>query len=263
VLRSSNPTAWNGIETIVFADGVVRNVADLLAATRVVATPGDDVLTGTSGSDTLTGGMGNDTLRGLAGGDTYVYARGDGVDVIEDTGTATTISLRGYAPGEVRLHLDPASDRLVLQLIDGGEITTSGLSNTGAIQFENGTVWQQNDLLGLVQSTRAQTNAVIEGYWFNETISGGFGNDLIDGSSGADTYLFRRGAGQDRLVDSGSAANIVRLQGFSLADATILRNAADPAALTLFFAATGDRLELDAALTRVGSNDTPVYATFL
>ncbi|MFM2389352.1 MAG: hypothetical protein RLZZ437_907, partial [Pseudomonadota bacterium] len=240
------------------------NVADLLAATRVVATPGDDVLTGTSGPDTLTGGLGNDTLRGLADGDTYIYTRGDGVDVIEDTGTATTISLRGYAPGEVRLHLDPASNRLVLQLIDGGEITTSGLSSTGEIRFENGTVWLNSALQGLIQSTRAQTNAVIEGVSFSaETITGGFGNDLIDGGSGAETYVFRAGAGLDRLVDTGSTANIVRLQGFNVADATILRNPADPAALTLLFAATGDRLEIGNALTRSASNGSALYASFV
>jgi Ca2+-binding RTX toxin-like protein len=263
VLRSSSTTVWNGVETITFADGAVRSVADLLAATRVVATSGDDLLDGTAAADTLTGGLGNDTLRGQAAGDTYVYTRGDGVDVIEDTGTATTISLRGYAPGELRLHLDPATGRLVLQLIDGGEITTSGISATGAIQFENGTIWQNSDLTGLIQSTRAPTNAVLNGGFFAETISGDFGDDLIDAGSGADTYIFRRGAGQDRLVDGGSQSNIVRLQGYVAGDVTVLRNVADPAGLTLVFAATGDRLELAYALSRTGSNGTAIYASFV
>jgi Ca2+-binding RTX toxin-like protein len=49
-------------------------------------------LSGLAGADTLNGGRGNDALSGGAGGDSYVFARGDGQDVVTDmdaTGGAT------------------------------------------------------------------------------------------------------------------------------------------------------------------------------
>ena len=45
---------------------------------------GNDKLLGGNGADTLTGGKGNDTLTGGAGADVFVYATGDGNDVITD-----------------------------------------------------------------------------------------------------------------------------------------------------------------------------------
>ncbi len=45
---------------------------------------GRDTLDGGTGDDTLDGGTGNDVLTGGSGGDTFVFAAGDGQDVIED-----------------------------------------------------------------------------------------------------------------------------------------------------------------------------------
>ena len=43
---------------------------------------GNDKLYGQKGNDTFTGGKGNDSLWGDAGADTFIYANGDGKDVI-------------------------------------------------------------------------------------------------------------------------------------------------------------------------------------
>ena len=45
---------------------------------------GSDKLDGGDGLDTLIGGKGNDTLSGGAGADVFIYADGDGKDVITD-----------------------------------------------------------------------------------------------------------------------------------------------------------------------------------
>ncbi|MBX9926115.1 MAG: hypothetical protein K2Y05_07135, partial [Hyphomicrobiaceae bacterium] len=47
---------------------------------------GNDSLDGGAGDDVIAGGTGNDTLLGGAGDDVYVFRRGDGRDVIDDTG---------------------------------------------------------------------------------------------------------------------------------------------------------------------------------
>ena len=43
---------------------------------------GNDILNGGGGADTLNGGAGNDDLTGGAGADTFVFAPGNGDDVI-------------------------------------------------------------------------------------------------------------------------------------------------------------------------------------
>lgn len=45
---------------------------------------GNDTLNGGAGDDTLSGGTGNDTLTGGSGADTFVFAAGDGRDVVTD-----------------------------------------------------------------------------------------------------------------------------------------------------------------------------------
>jgi Ca2+-binding RTX toxin-like protein len=45
-------------------------------------------IVGNRGVNRLSGGRGNDTLNGLTGDDTYVFARGDGRDMISDTDSA-------------------------------------------------------------------------------------------------------------------------------------------------------------------------------
>jgi len=57
-------------------------------ADRLIGGEGVDTLTGNDGDDTLIGGAGNDSLRGGTGDDVYIYNRGDGDDVIWDTGSA-------------------------------------------------------------------------------------------------------------------------------------------------------------------------------
>jgi Ca2+-binding RTX toxin-like protein len=43
----------------------------------------------------------------------------------------------------------------------------------------------------------------------NDTIYGGAGNGILDGGTGNDTYLFRRGSGQDTIIDIDPTPNNV------------------------------------------------------
>jgi trimeric autotransporter adhesin len=76
---------------------------------------GDDILRGGDGIDTLRGGDGADVLDGGVGNDTYVYAPGDGVDVIindSDGGVRVgTVTLTGQGAqrySDTRWPLDPS-----------------------------------------------------------------------------------------------------------------------------------------------------------
>lgn len=89
-----------GVELFQFSDGTTWNYWDIknhLPTTtpgndilhgnhftndELFGGAGDDYLNGYDGADILEGGIGNDTLVGDWGSDTYVFARGDGQDVI-------------------------------------------------------------------------------------------------------------------------------------------------------------------------------------
>ena len=92
-----------GVDEIHFANGTVWNAATILAeyaarqgsaageliggsneADTLNGQGGDDTIKAFSGNDTLIGGTGNDYMEGADGSDTYLYASGDGDDVIFD-----------------------------------------------------------------------------------------------------------------------------------------------------------------------------------
>jgi Ca2+-binding RTX toxin-like protein len=105
-----------GVETIVFAD-VTWTQADLrLKWLAQSSTAGNDTVTGFNGADTIRGGAGNDMLSGRSGADTYIYAAGDGTDVIDDQGgigEINTLRLQGIAASNVTV-VHNANDAILL-----------------------------------------------------------------------------------------------------------------------------------------------------
>ena len=57
----------------------------------------DNVLTGNTAANTLDGGAGNDTLNGGFGADTYLFGRGDGQDLIQESDDGTDATDCGEA----------------------------------------------------------------------------------------------------------------------------------------------------------------------
>ncbi|TAG13039.1 MAG: DUF4214 domain-containing protein, partial [Rhodobacterales bacterium] len=106
VNQYQNIATGTGIEKVVFADGVVWSLTDLLNITRTSGGSGNDSLQGTAyrdyvlgfigndtlnalaGDDRLSGGTGNDLLDGDTGSDVYDWLNGNGNDTINDTGAS-------------------------------------------------------------------------------------------------------------------------------------------------------------------------------
>ncbi|UJW73550.1 calcium-binding protein [Rhizobium sp. SL42] len=201
LIRSAINNAHDaGIEKILFSDGVVWTPASLLAQLIDGAgTEQDDTINGTGVSNLLRGLGGNDRLVGGGGNDTYVYDRGDGHDVVEETGilwgNADVIRVSGVAVEAVTLLRNGNDVTLefadsVVGAGDGGSIKIiSGLHNNNdvgveQIVFDDGTVWTPQDLRErLLTSTAA-----------NETFLGFAGND---------TYRYSRGGGHDVIDETG------------------------------------------------------------
>ncbi len=98
---------------------------------------GNDRLQGGAGDDMLNGGAGNDNLFGQAGIDTFVFADGDGLDVIRDFETGESIDLSGTSAtafGDLEL-TDVASGAMIEY--GTGKIILSGMtiSEVGADDF--------------------------------------------------------------------------------------------------------------------------------
>lgn len=181
---------------------------------------GTDMLNGGSGDNTLVGGLGDDTLSGGEGNDTYVFARGDGQDVISDQGAAgiDVLIVNDYTRNDITIRRG-ADGRLVIAGTSGDAITIqefAGNANSGIelIQFADGTTLDQAALgsfavaedsvggAGWTQTT--DTDDVISTFGLPSNSLGGFvlvdagaGNDVVFGGSDAVIY---GNQGNDQLI---------------------------------------------------------------
>jgi Ca2+-binding RTX toxin-like protein len=103
-----NQSAYNIVESAQFSDGTIMTAAQMIAATPVMGTAGDDTLfgnngnnniSGLSGNDQLVGYDGNDSLSGDAGNDSIwgdigndIIDGGDGLDQLQGGDGADSIA---------------------------------------------------------------------------------------------------------------------------------------------------------------------------
>ena len=207
------------VEYFVFGGGTTLTRADVrqLLIDQQVSN-GDDVIAGTSGNDTIAGGAGNDRVTGLDGHDTYIYNRGDGEDILDETQGSQYNSgidqllLRGITSADVGF--ERAGDDIILIIAesspgagDAGRITLLGTGSYGAergiekIVFDDGTVWDRAIIIARSLSEGATDgDDTLTGTNGSETFQGGRGNDTLSGGTGDDTYIYNRGDGDD-VVD--------------------------------------------------------------
>ncbi len=233
---------------------------------------GNDTINGGGGSDTITGGRGNDTLSGGGGDDTFIYRRGDGNDTIQENyanGYNDRLVFTDINVQNVSLVRSGSDVRLIIREStpgagDGGSILlkseldidiwrTTGIEQ---IIFADGTAWQNTDLAAkiLTQANPGDDdvvgfngndvidtgdgNDIIHAGSGNDTITGGRGDDVLYGEGGSDTYLYRKGDGNDIIVENATDGEKDRLvlSDFGRADTTF---AIDGNGLVLSFVPSG------------------------
>jgi Ca2+-binding RTX toxin-like protein len=251
-----------GIEKIVFADGIAWSLSDIFANTKALGSnpsadqsflafdyrdnqfgdAGDDALNGGGGDDHLTGGTGADTLKGDEGSDTYYWSKGDGNDLIDETGTSMsdidTLVLTDVASNDVELWRPNGNDKILITIISTGETIDVKDQNYSvdesqgieAIQFSDGVVWDRADIATRTELSGTASGETLTGYDFrdniigkaeddtinaaggDDTLDGGTGNDTLRGGTGNDTYIYNLGdesdtikemSGHDRIVFGG------------------------------------------------------------
>ncbi|WP_306140799.1 DUF4214 domain-containing protein [Roseibium sp. MMSF_3412] len=190
----------------------------------LVGGAGNDTVKGNNGDDTLAGGTGDDRLEGGAGDDTYYYDRGDGDDIIADTGSGTNGDTLVFGAGIgiedlkftvsgsyliISFHPESAEDAasaaaLGLAPLSGSIIIPSWSTASRRIErvvFDDGESYWLGHLTSFKDDTAG--TGTVAGNSANEWLAGLDGDDTLTGGSAHD--LMHGGAGNDTLTgDAGS-----------------------------------------------------------
>ena len=201
---------------------------------------GNDVIEGGGGSDTFNGGAGNDTLQGSYSADTYVFTAGHGQDVIRESSSEINTLLFNDAKLADAVFSRNGSD-LVVKAYGGQDQVTiqdyfSYISDYFQFAFDDQTLtledmsqlrirWDGSNKDDINWGANTQDemyghagNDHLIAEAGNDILVGGAGNDLLEGGEGADTYLFEKGHGQDKVFDSGRSSADTNTLHFSGSD---------------------------------------------
>lgn len=217
----------NGIAEISFADGVVWGSRDIAKAVADRRATGDTIM-GTQELDYLDGGAGDDYLEGGDSADIYVFGRGYGADTVEDN--QDNILLKG---DDAVLFGDQVTlDDIEFNRVGGSEDVTIGIKgsadsltiknqfdafNTGPFGvvwldrvemffFSDGTMISWQDVMDYTMSgSISDGDDFVYGFYRNDYIDAGAGDDFMSGGNHADTYVFDRGYGQDTIQEFSDA----------------------------------------------------------
>ncbi len=205
------------VEKIGFSEYDELNIADLVAP-MFVGTPGDDnlegaidneTLNGYDGDDRLNGRGGNDTLLGGIGNDVYVFGRGMGTDLVEESDESVENVDRiefdsTVSPTDIKvsqdfdnlyLSIDGTTDKIVLK-----NWFVSGKYKVESFAFSDGTIWNESDVLAKLTSVATDEDDFLGGGDGNDAINAHAGNDRLAGRGGNDVLSGE--AGNDELRDS-------------------------------------------------------------
>jgi Ca2+-binding RTX toxin-like protein len=94
---------------------------------------GNNVLTDGGGNDTFAGLQGNDTITGGSGNTTYEYARGDGADLVTDTGGSDALNF-DTSVSHTQLWFSQSGSNLLISVVGTSDSITvvnwfSGVAN--------------------------------------------------------------------------------------------------------------------------------------
>lgn len=174
---------------------------------------GNDTLAGGSGDDQLDGGTGDDLLAGGTGDDRYVYALGDGADVIDNSGGGSDGIFFTGGIGADRLGFSRDGDDLLI-VVDGDaaqsvRVTGHFLGGDQAISYVQPSggyllTAQRIGHMVAAQGVEGSFEALLEGTAAGEQLVGYDGRDLLRGLAGNDTLF---GMGGDDQIEGGEGGD--------------------------------------------------------
>ncbi|MBR4152633.1 MAG: hypothetical protein IKT98_06690 [Selenomonadaceae bacterium] len=193
-------------------------------------------ITGSNQNDIIKGGGANDTLKGGKGSDVFIYASGDGNDVITDYATEDKIQIENgtakvtasgkdviFTVGTGKISVKGAADKVVTYIDANSKVkyypenqnsavTVSGAGVTLKSSYKKGSfdVANYGSTIVTIDASPVSHNLkifgnekanVILGGYGNDTIIGGKNNDTLQGGDGKNVFLYNEGDGNDVIVD--------------------------------------------------------------
>ena len=220
-----DPNWFQRIEYFIFDDGNLvtwqQVMEDLVAQGK---TEGDDAIYGFSYEDMIDGGAGNDYLFGGNGNDIFIYGNGYSNDVIHEGaenilgGMTDTVRFNAdVLPEDVTFTRLGSTPDLLITLASGETLKVEGQFDAfasgpfGTLWFNRieyfeftstGAVMTAEDVIQRVL-TEAKTTGddQIYGYFREDVLDGGAGDDYLAGGAEGDTYIFGHGYGHDVVLD--------------------------------------------------------------
>lgn len=165
---------------------LISGLKNNLNSINVNGGTGNDLIVGTGNSDYIDGGNGSDTVFGLEGNDTLIAD--DSADV-----------LAGGLDNDV-YYINTPNTPSIREDLNSGEDTVH-YSNRASYTIPTNV---ENLILDSTNPSTLQGNAAsnkITGNIGNDVIIGGSGNDTLEGGGGRDLFTFKKGFGQDTIVD--------------------------------------------------------------
>lgn len=213
-----------GVSTIAFASGPDWTLADIYARyLETAGTPDDDYIEASEGDDVLEGGAGNDELMGREGSDTYLFAPGDGDDIVYDYGSDPAFDQIVFAAGldstgVTVQRVDGSPDDILLVFATGESVriaealyldpSESAGSGVEQITFGDNVVWTRADLYDAwLDAATTSGDDRIEGFSLYD--------DVLTGGAGADTFVFRRTFSDDVVTDFSLTDDVIELVDYT------------------------------------------------
>ncbi|MBY5558864.1 hypothetical protein J0664_26020 (plasmid) [Rhizobium leguminosarum] len=250
------------LERLEFADGTSLQLDHLPDTNWIYGTAASETIDGSWGKDYITAGQGDDVINGSAGGDVYIYASGDGNDLINDeVGFTDAVDVLRFTDLNASdLSLARHGDDLELTNVATGDVVTlkgqmfedPGDWGVDKIEFADGASWDRDFILQngydaddtvTVQGTSGDD--VLNGTSAHDLLWGGQGDDFLLGGYGGDTYLYSVGEGSDYIDDEANSPyqlDVLKFTDLNEEDISAVRDGVN---LKLTVLSTGDTITLD------------------
>ena len=187
--------------------GLGKAARDMLVSIEgIEGSRNDDTIYGSRNADLFIGGDGNDFYDGGAGIDTADYS---GVHTTNRLG----IHLRFIERGVSRTRRSHGIGTWNAPLEARAEVSFTSGTETFVDELVDVEIFKGTDLAdSFVGGNHAETFVTKGG---NDYLLGGRGNDRLEGGDGNDAYAFRRGDGQDSILDTGGLLDRLSITGYS------------------------------------------------
>ncbi|NSX56902.1 calcium-binding protein [Parasulfitobacter algicola] len=223
-------------ETIAFADGTEMSWHEFLDATVNKGTADSDIIHGTYRDDVFGASTGDDTIYGGHGDDVYRLERGQGDDVLHDTGgsdrlefgaeislsdlVVTTGDFVADGNTDLKIAFADGSGSVVLEFthVDGNWARSHYFET---IAFADGTEMSWHEFLDATVNKGTADSDIIHGTYRDDVFGASTGDDTIYGGHGDDVYRLERGQGDDVLHDTGGSDRLEFGAEISLSDLVV------------------------------------------